>query len=69
MTAAGIDVTPFSSALGAVISGVDLSAPLDDATFATIRGIGDLGIATLWSEHMSRGVHCAHAFEGFLQAR
>ena len=37
MTTTGIDVTPFSSALGAVISGVDLSSPLDDATFATIR--------------------------------
>ena len=37
MTTDTIRVTPYSAALGAVISGVDLSAPLSDAGFAVIR--------------------------------
>ena len=32
-----ITVSPISGALGAEISGVDLSRPLDDATFTEIR--------------------------------
>ena len=32
-----IAVTPYAGALGAVISGVDLTAPLDDATVAEVR--------------------------------
>jgi taurine dioxygenase len=37
LTTTKIKVTPFSSALGAVISGADLSEPLDDVSFAVIR--------------------------------
>ena len=62
MTAAGIDVTPFSSALGAVISGVDLSAPLDDATFATIRGAFlDHGVIFFRDQDISPEQHLAFA--------
>ena len=37
MNPTAIQVTPYSSAVGALISGVDLAAPLDDAGFALIR--------------------------------
>ena len=37
MSQSKLQVTPYSSALGAMISGVDLSRPLGDDEFATIR--------------------------------
>ena len=37
MTYEKIDVSPLSGAIGAEIGGVDLSAPLDDATFTEVR--------------------------------
>jgi taurine dioxygenase len=33
----GIEVRPYAGALGAVVSGVDLAQPLDDATLAALR--------------------------------
>jgi taurine dioxygenase len=37
MSAAGITITPITPAIGAEISGVDLGAPLDEATFTGIH--------------------------------
>ena len=37
MTSPVVRVTPYSSALGALISGVDLSQPLSDEDFAQVR--------------------------------
>jgi taurine dioxygenase len=37
MAQSTLNVTPYSSALGALITGVDLSQPLSDSEFATIR--------------------------------
>ena len=36
-TATRLEIVPLSPVLGAEISGIDLWAPMDDATFAAIR--------------------------------
>ena len=37
MAASGIRVTPFSSALGALVTGIDLGEPLSDSQFSVLR--------------------------------
>ena len=39
MSGSGIEVRPYAGALGAVVSGVDLAQPLDDATLAALRRV------------------------------
>ena len=62
MTATAIAVTPFSSALGAVISGVDLTLPLDDVTFDSIRqAFLDHGVIFFRDQHVTPEQHLAFA--------
>lgn len=62
MTATVIAVKPFSSALGAVISGVDLALPLDDLTFDAIRqAFLDHGVIFFRDQHLTPEQHLAFA--------
>ena len=62
MTATAIAVTPFSSALGAVICGVDLALPLDDVTFDSIRqAFLDHGVIFFRDQHITPEQHLAFA--------
>ena len=62
MSATGIAVTPFSSALGAVISGVDLSEQLDDTTFGEIRqAFQDHGVIFFRDQNLTPEQHLAFA--------
>ncbi|MEN9316908.1 MAG: hypothetical protein RIS35_3301 [Pseudomonadota bacterium] len=57
-----IRVTPYSSALGAVISGVDLGAPLSDEGFAVIRqAFQDHGVIFFRDQSLSPEQHIAFA--------
>ena len=57
-----IRVVPHSSALGAVISGVDLSAPLSDAAFSVIRqAYQDHGVIFFHEQRLSPEQHIAFA--------
>lgn len=59
---AAIEVIPFAPALGAVIRGVDLSQPLSDAEFATIRqAFHDHGVIFFRDQHLSPEQHLAFA--------
>jgi taurine dioxygenase len=61
-TKTNVEVIPFSSALGAVISGADLSAPLDDSSFAAIRNAFlKHGVIFFRDQHITPGQHVAFA--------
>jgi taurine dioxygenase len=62
MSPTEMQVTPFSAALGAVISGVDLAAPLSDAAFATMRqAFRDHGVIFFRHQKLSPEQHLAFA--------
>jgi taurine dioxygenase len=62
MSQGDIQVTPYSSALGAVISGVDLALPLSDSDFATIRqAFLDHGVIFLRDQQLTPAQHLAFA--------
>jgi taurine dioxygenase len=55
-----VQVTPFSSALGAVISGVDLSTSIDDASFAALRkAFGEYGVIFFRDQNITPEQHLA----------
>lgn len=55
-------VSPYSSALGALVSGVDLAAPIDDASFARLRqAFHDHGVLFFRDQHISPEQHLAFA--------
>jgi taurine dioxygenase len=57
-----LKVTPYSAALGAVISGVDLSQPLDDTDFKTIRqAFHDHGVIFFRDQQITPEQHLAFA--------
>lgn len=59
---ASLHVEPFSSALGAVIHGVDLAQPLSDATFAAIRqAFLDYGVIFFRDQDITPEQHLAFA--------
>jgi taurine dioxygenase len=59
---ASLQVEPFSSALGAMIHGVDLSRPLDAATFAVIRqAFHDYGVIFFRDQDITPEQHLAFA--------
>jgi taurine dioxygenase len=61
-TRTAVEVTPYSSALGAVISGVDLTEPIDDVSFASIRkAFGEYGVIFFRDQHISPEQHLAFA--------
>ena len=58
MAASGIRVTPFSSALGALVTGVDLSAPLSDAQFGVLRqAFSDHEVLFFRDQHLTPEQH------------
>ena len=58
----GLTVTPYSSAVGAVVSGVDLAQPLSDADFAVIRqAFLDHGVIFFRDQHLTPEQHIAFA--------
>jgi taurine dioxygenase len=62
MSATPINISPFSPALGAVISGVDLAQPLAEETFAAIRqAFLDHGVIFFHDQHLSPEQHLAFA--------
>jgi taurine dioxygenase len=62
MPATTLTVTPFSSALGALVSGVDLSKPLSDAQFAVIRqAFSDHGVIFFRDQQITPEQHLAFA--------
>ena len=62
MTQSTLKVTPYSSALGALISGVDLAQPLGDANFATIRqAFHDHGVIFFRDQQITPEQHLAFA--------
>lgn len=62
MTTDTIRVTPYSSALGAVISGVDLRAPLSDTAFSVIRqAFHDHGVIFFRDQDLTPEQHIAFA--------
>ena len=62
MQPAGVEVTPFSNALGALVSGVDLARPLGDQAFATIRqAFLDHGVIFFRNQNLSPEQHLAFA--------
>ena len=62
MTQYTLKVTPYSSALGALISGVDLAQPLGDAEFAVIRqAFHDHGVIFFRDQQITPEQHLAFA--------
>lgn len=62
MSQSSVRVTPYSSALGAVISGADLARPLSDADFAIIRqAFLDHGVIFFRDQHLTPEQHLAFA--------
>lgn len=62
MSHTGIQITPFSAALGAVISGIDLATPLGDAAFAAIRqAFLDHGVIFFRDQNLTPEQHLAFA--------
>ena len=62
MAQSTLNVTPYSSALGALISGVDLSQPLSDSAFATIRqAFLDHGVIFFRDQRITPEQHLAFA--------
>lgn len=62
MASSRIEVTPFSAALGAVISGVDLARPLSDRDFGTIRqAFLEYGVIFMHDQNLSPEQHLAFA--------
>ena len=62
MPADQIRVTPYSSALGAVVSGVDLREPLSDDAFAVVRrAFHDHGVIFFRDQHLTPEQHLAFA--------
>ena len=62
MNQARLQVTPYSSALGAVISGVDLSSALDEGDFGTIRqAFHDHGVIFFRDQQLTPEQHLAFA--------
>ena len=57
-----LEVSPTSGALGAVIEGVDLAAPLDDADIAEMRGaLNDHGVIFFRDQTLTPDQHLAFA--------
>ena len=57
-----IQISPYSSAVGALVSGVDLAAPLDDTGFAQLRqAFHDHGVLFFRDQHISPAQHLAFA--------
>ncbi len=55
-------ISPYSSALGALVSGVDLAAPIDEASFARLRqAFHDHGVLFFRDQHISPEQHLAFA--------
>ena len=62
MTRSTVTVTPYSSALGALISGIDLARPVGDADFATIRqAFLDHGVIFFRDQTLTPEQHLAFA--------
>lgn len=62
MSQSSVRVTPYSSALGAVISGADLARPLSDADFAIIRqAFLDHGVIFFRDQRLTPEQHLAFA--------
>lgn len=62
MSQSSVRITPYSSALGAVISGADLARPLSDADFAIIRqAFLDHGVIFFRDQHLTPEQHLAFA--------
>lgn len=62
MSQSSVRVTPYSSALGAVISGADLARPLGDADFAIIRqAFLDHGVIFFRDQRLTPEQHLAFA--------
>ena len=62
MSQTTLSVTPFSSALGAVIAGVDLSAPISEPDFARMRqAFHDYGVIFFRDQHLTPEQHIAFA--------
>jgi taurine dioxygenase len=62
MSSHGLSISPFSSALGAVITGVDLSRPIPDASFAKIRqAFFDHGVIFFRDQSLTPEQHIAFA--------
>jgi taurine dioxygenase len=60
--AGDFEVRPLAGALGAEVSGIDVSTPLDDDALATLRRvIVDRGVAVLRDQKLSREAHLAFA--------
>ncbi len=58
MSQSSVRVTPYSSALGAVISGADLARPISDADFAIIRqAFLDHGVIFFRDQHLTPEQH------------
>ena len=58
MSQSSVRVTPYSSALGAVISGADLARPISDADFAVIRqAFLDHGVIFFRDQHLTPEQH------------
>lgn len=59
---ASLQIEPYGSALGAVIHGVDLAKPMDDATFALIRkAFHDHGVIFFQDQDITPEQHLAFA--------
>ncbi|MEY4862577.1 MAG: hypothetical protein RLZ51_672, partial [Pseudomonadota bacterium] len=59
---ASLQIEPYGSALGAVIHGVDLAKPIDDATFALIRkAFHDHGVIFFQDQDITPEQHLAFA--------
>ncbi len=62
MSHTGLEVTPYSSAIGALVSGVDLAQPLSDEAFATIRqAFFDHGVIFFRDQNITPEQHLAFA--------
>ena len=62
MTAPTLTITPASSAVGALVTGIDLAAPISDASFATLRqAFHDHGVLFFRDQRLSPEQHLAFA--------
>ena len=62
MSNSDLQITPYSSAVGALVSGVDLAAPLSDAGFALIRqAFLDHGVLFFRDQQLTPEQHLAFA--------
>jgi taurine dioxygenase len=62
MTEQAVHITPYSAAVGGLVSGVDLAQPLSDAQFDRLRqAFGEYGVLFFRDQHLTPEQHLAFA--------